>query len=306
MEKNSVFTAVYFSIFHFKLQFMKYKFLFLLLFPALLLQAQPSGNTLTGNINADAKYFVAPAQALINPSAFPEGEQAKRSPLLAGILSAVLPGAGQFYNEDYIKAGAFFVLEAAGIITSISYAQKGDDQTNTFQSFADNHWSVVRYAEWLNRHKGARIQIDANTALKPWQRIISWDSLNAAETSFSHKLEKYGKQQYYEMIGKYPQFSSGWESYGDYAGFDPANPNYNDVPPILQYYSHMRGKANDYYNISSKVVVGLYINHLLSALDAVWSAASFNKHLQVQVRYKEQNRNGFADFGPELKAQWHF
>ena len=63
--------------------------------------------------------------------------------------------AGQVYNEDYWIAGVFVVIEAALITTAVVYDNKGDDQTEYFESYADDYtnpdhnWSVVRYAEWL-------------------------------------------------------------------------------------------------------------------------------------------------------------
>jgi hypothetical protein len=59
------------------------------------------------------------------------------------------------YNEDYWIAGVFVVIEAALITTAVVYDNKGDDQTEYFESYADDYtnpdhnWSVVRYAEWL-------------------------------------------------------------------------------------------------------------------------------------------------------------
>jgi hypothetical protein len=46
----------------------------------------------------------------------------------------------------------------------------------------------------------------------------------------------------------------------------------------------MRGKANDYYNVASKAVIGIYLNHFLSTLDAVWSTAQYNKQISMSFR----------------------
>ncbi len=83
--------------------------------------------------------------------------QNKKSPMLAGILSLLIPGAGEIYSEEYLKAGIFVALEAAVITTAVIYDNKGDDKTTEFQNYADDYtnpdhnWSVVRYAEWLNQ-----------------------------------------------------------------------------------------------------------------------------------------------------------
>lgn len=241
---------------------------------------------LTGNLSADSKIilkeFNSGLYTDINLNISKSDN--KKSPIIAGLLSAALPGAGEFYSESYIKAGVFLALEAALITVAVIYNNKGDNKTKEFENYADNvtdnsGWSVVRYAQWINQYKGKNIQINPNTNLKPWERV-NWEELNAVErqiSGFSHTLARHGEQQYYEMIGKYHQFSPGW---WDFRG----GSNNFEISPSFAYYSGLRGEANNLYNISTKAVVGIYVNHFLSALDAVWSAVSFNKNLAINIR----------------------
>lgn len=258
---------------------------------------------LTGNLQIDLlgdnpMQFALPDSPLDNKVLNPQDTEAShRSPLLAGALSLAVPGAGEFYSESYIKSGIFFAAEVASWIVYFSYTKKGDNQTDFFQNYADDHWSVVRYAEWileyrsqLNPDAGGTIYIDPNSNLKPWQRV-NWEQLNALEraigsrtdvpgSAFSHTLPPYGEQQYYELIGKYPQFNHGW---------DDSDPNtakyYDNLSPRFTYYSGERGKANDFYNIASTAVAIVVVNHILSAIDAAWSASRYNKaHLEVGMR----------------------
>jgi hypothetical protein len=225
-------------------------------------------------------------------------QQKKKSPALAGLLSLVVPGAGEIYNEDYIKAAIFIAVEAAVITTAIIYDNKGDNQTDVFQNYADKEWSVVRYAEWLNQYKDGNISINPDENLPPWERV-NWEQLNEAESRFSHKLPSHGDQQYYEMIGKYYQFSSGWSDYT----FGPDNVN---LSPKFIDYSHMRGKANDYYNVASKAIIGLYINHFLSTLDAVWSSVQYNRQFSVSVRALNIQYAGTSELIPVLRLNYSF
>ncbi|HMU44212.1 MAG TPA: hypothetical protein PKA80_13010, partial [Ignavibacteriaceae bacterium] len=59
-----------------------------------------------------------------------------------------------------------------------------------------------------------------------------------------------------------------------------------------------RGKANDFYNVASKAVVGIYINHFLSTLDAVWSAISFNNNIAMNLRVNNFQFAGRLEFIP--------
>lgn len=223
----------------------------------------------------------------------------KKKPLLNGLISLVLPGAGQFMTESYIEAGIFAALEITAISIAVINDGKGDDQTNTFQKVADDRWSVVKYAEWLNTFKNASIPINPNTALPPWERV-NWDSLNAYESTFSHRLPKHGEQQYYELIGKYHQYSPGWDE------FNPANNNNADIPPIFLSYAVMRGKANDYYNNATKAVLAIYINHFLSAVHAVWATAMYNNNLSVSLQFDENEFRYAGNLSPRLTLKANF
>ncbi len=226
--------------------------------------------------------------------------------LLAGALSFVLPGAGEFYNGDYIRAAIFVAIEAAVITTAVIYNNKGIKQTESFQNYADDyknpdhHWSVVKYAEYLNSQQtdpDKLVQINPDESLPPWERV-NWAQLNAAEQAGNgtHSLPLHGTQQYYELIGKYHEYIPGWTT-----GNDIVNP-----PKEMLDYSKMRGKANDYYNVSSKAVIGIYINHFLSILDAVWLTVNHNKSLAVKMRMEQNYYGDRMDLVPTLKFSLSF
>ena len=264
---------------------------------------------LTGNLKYDSKTLMSnyKEENKVNLSIV---NQSKKSPLLAGLMSLILPGAGEFYTGSYINSAIFLALEAGLIAVAVIYENKGDAKTKEFENYADNvtensGWSVVRYAQWINQHKGKNIQINPNPNLKPWERV-NWNELNAVERElnregqgFTHTLARHGEQQYYEMIGKYHQFSPGW---WDFSG----GSNNSEISPGFAIYSGLRGEANDLYNISTKAVVGIYVNHFLSALDAVWSAVSFNKNLNLQVRMDAvQIADNYKTF-PTLYLKYNF
>lgn len=270
--------------------------------------AQISNNNLefSGNLQTDAKRIVKNYQEPVSQQLIPINED-KKSPVLAGILSLLVPGAGEIYTGEYLRAGIFVALEAAVLTTAVIYDNKGDRKTNEFQDYADaytnpdHNWSVVRYAEWLNQYEitdpNKKININPDESLAPWDRV-NWSELNAAESG-SHKLPPHGEQQYYELIGKYHQYSSGWN---DFTG----GGNKDQVSPNLIYYSQMRGQANDFYSVASTAVVGIYVNHFLSALDAVWSSIQHNKDLSVKLRLENIQLTNRAEFYPALHLSYNF
>ena len=271
----------------------------------LLAQENENGKTqLTGNLSYDSKFilenYTEPAFQLVD-------ESDKKSPVLAGVMSALVPGSGEFYLGDYLKAGIFFAVDVALIATAISYNNQGNTKEDEFKAFADEHWSVVKYANYLIQHRDelnipedAEIPISDDGSLLPWERILDWNALNYAETPFSHHLPPHGDQQYYEEIGKYNQYSSGWDA------FDSQVDGFRDVPQIMKDYAKMRGDANSAYNTASKIVIGVYINHLLSAIDAVWSAHRYNDNLAVNLRVKNIQLADRLELVPTVNFKYNF
>ena len=72
------------------------------------------------------------------------------------------------------------------------------------------------------------------------------------------------------------------------------------------YYSKERGKANDFYNVASTAVIVIVSNHILSALDAAWSAASFNKDLNISSEIKKVDFGFRTFYYPQLNLQYSF
>ena len=269
---------------------------------------------LTGNLSADAKLMLNDFEQPVIPQISLSVEN-KKSPMLAGVLSLLIPGAGEIYTEQYLKAGIFVAIEAAVITTAVVYDGKGNDKTTEFQNYADDYtnddpqtghnWDVIKYVKWLVEYEHNNDQELLNRILKsddpnlpPWDQV-NWAELNAVETG-SHHLPAHGEQQYYELIGKYPQYSPGWND------FNSNDPDYHNVSPNMLFYSGERGKANDFYSVAKTAVIGIYINHFLSALDGVWSATRFNKDLAVKVRLENIQFTNHAEFIPTLYLTYSF
>ncbi|MDP4175354.1 MAG: hypothetical protein Q8933_15370 [Bacteroidota bacterium] len=236
--------------------------------------------------------------------------EAKKSPLLAGFMSIVVPGAGEVYTKQYIKAAAFLAVEVAAIVTSVYYNKKGDDATTEFKDYATAHWSPVRYAEWLNKYasslpggQGApQIPIDPDQNKKPWERV-NFDQIRRVEEMigpFSHRIENYGEQQYYEVIGKYKQFMHGWDTAPDSPEY------YYELPQQIAFSDMFLKPDKTYYKYASTAVAVVVINHLLSAADAIWSASRYNKSITIGMNINQANYAGIIDYYPQLNLSYRF
>jgi hypothetical protein len=230
----------------------------------------------------------------------------EKSPWLAGALSLVIPGLGEVYTKNYVKGAAFFLADVAFWSLAYSYDKKGDQATVDFQNYANLHWSAGRYADWTLNNLAVlnstltRSADSYRVGVFPEDEIdcgppfpcVDWDSLNQMErdiaaapypNGYTHVLPHYNQQQYYELIGKYDEFSRGWDD----ADLSPITTN--DLPlksnsKRFYEYAAMRADANHWYDVAGTYVSIAVINHVLSAADAFWSASKFNKDLRAEVR----------------------
>jgi hypothetical protein len=298
---------------------------------------QPSVH-LTGNANVD--FFgsrISPDNRLgvMSDSSLPEmmlaSPNLEKSPWLAGALSLVVPGLGEVYTKNYLKAAAFFAADVGSLFLAYTYNKKGDRQTDEFQLFANQHYSVVRYANWTVRHLTALNPTIANDSNYYWGRIydgdpplpeeshppfhnVNWAELNALErqvaaspspNGYTHVLPYYNEQQYFELIGKYPEFSRGWDD------SDPNSPLENILPiqstsARFFIYANMRAQANHYYDLAGTWLSIAVINHILSAADAFWSATRYNSALHAEINMQViPTQYGFVPY-TEAKVRFDF
>ena len=233
----------------------------------------------------------------------------EKSPWVASGLSLVVPGTGEFYSNSYLKAGMFVAFEAASWLIAYTYNKKGDRQTGDFQTFANEHYSAWRYAKWTLDNVGTLTNGAHSSADYDPLRdgpdapcnapfaCVNWVELNRMErdissvlitpTGFTHQMPYYGEQQYYELIGKYDQFSRGWDD-ADLRPLAQGDLPIKSNSSLFYQYAAMRAKANNYYDVASTWVSVVVVNHVVSALDAFWSATRFNKSLHADVKMRVQ------------------
>ena len=248
----------------------------------------------------------------------------KKNRWLAGLFSLILPGAGEYYAHSYLKGAIFTVVEAAALTTALIYNHKGDTQTNFFQNYANQNWDVAKYAAWTLNHindipGASNVNPDNyhvfknnvnwktlgnNTDWSKYNSDVNWSELNRLESDlgggYTHQLPYIGNQQYYELIGKYPQYSHGWitSNFGD--------SDYHILTDQFLWYSHQRGLANEYYQTGSTAVVFIYINHFLSVLDAIWTTDRYNNSIALKFRMERENYSDNLQFVPTLHLSVNF
>ena len=226
----------------------------------------------------------------------------RKSPWMAAGLSAVVPGAGEFYANSYVKAGLFLAADLVLWTVASHLNSRGNSQTDYFQNYADAHWSVVAYAKYAISSFNPSVPSDLGTSatwsqlilgdrdgrgLPPWQ-VVDFAMLNRLESAiggyYSHNLPQHGDQQYFEEIGKYPQFNMGWDDANQALSSDYESQKANLTANYL-YYGTQRGESYTYYKRAVTYVSLAILNHLLSAVDAALTANSYNKvHAEMSIQ----------------------
>jgi hypothetical protein len=249
-------------------------------------------------------------------------QQQRYSPLQAALFSAIVPGAGQVYTKCYWQSAAFLGAEVLMWIVYANYENKGDRQTSDFQNYADANWSVVRYANWIRLNYSGYYRDDIfkgaapphDDVSNPWE-YINWSVLNEVEdqigqlattgqlTGFSHDLPPRPDQQYYEEIGKYPQYGGGWNDASSFkpGGFTAGDLLDGNVSPNFLKYSGMRGDANRSYNVATTVSYVIVANHIFSAIEAAWNASRINNRIHLQGHiWPRVIQGGVVEFVPTI------
>jgi hypothetical protein len=284
------------------LRFLPVSFL-LVLMPALM-AAQSDSLRLTGHLGTDLREASRTDPFLLAPASFPPIEPVERdhkSLWLAGGLSALVPGAGQIYAEaPWWRTALYATIEALGWTAYAVYNGRGNHATEEFQNYADAHWDVTRYITWVaaNYQRWSDEQVDKQAAsealsaiylshdqsLHPWERV-DFVQLNRLEKAvhggFSHTLPPYGDQQYYEEIGKYAQYRSGWDDHrfdADTMLYAPEFTTQHNLDYVAD-----REQANRYLGYAVWAVGGLVANHVASMIDAAFAARHYNLSLSTDI-----------------------
>jgi hypothetical protein len=219
-------------------------------------------------------------------------ETGKRSAIQAALYSAVIPGAGQYYSGSIWKAILFAGIEITGWTVYIVSTSKANKQNTQMKAYADANWSERKYWSYLY-YKGKEAgkidssqyeySVDQNEILIDYNADII-NSLRFLETAlgYTHRLPGTKTQQYYEMIVKYlTQFGNAW---GDANFNEIYYGNTNKMTPQMFTYRDLRNDMNGQYDVASAASNVILINHVLSALDAAWTASRYNREITMKIR----------------------
>jgi hypothetical protein len=235
----------------------------------------------------------------------------KKSGIKATLLSALIPGAGEYYAESYWKSALFAAVEVVAWAGYLTYEDKGDTKDVQMRRLGDEGWSEQRYwtkvyilagSNWsgtdvnFEQEPEQGTNVLTNTSIE--ENMSYLRALEAGTTDeipngfkrFTHTLPETKTQQYYEMIYKYlGQFGAGWVELGDNWAYYDGGANLDNLTPDVSSYRSLRNKSNDFYSTAKTMATLVLLNHVASAFDAAFTVKSYNKQVNYSL-YAGQKR----------------
>ncbi|MCC7264834.1 MAG: hypothetical protein IT369_20135 [Candidatus Latescibacteria bacterium] len=199
-----------------------------------------------------------------------------KSPRRAFLLSAIFPGAGEFYAGAPKRAIGFAAVEVLALGAYFTWKGKGDDIEQEFRAVANADWDPVAYLEWRTSTRASRFS-SITHALPCSSFVAEGGALPGSLKDCSGRET----QQYYELIGKYNQFIAGWEDVVRTDSNSPVQPT--DIDSVESFssqkrfaYEIQRDDSNKNLKRASNVLGLILVNHALSAIDAARAARMRN------------------------------
>ncbi len=211
-----------------------------------------------------------------------------RSPQKALFMSLLLPGWGQAYSKSYLKTGLFIALEAGLIAGHLKFKSDGKSKKDDAHAVADKHFDTKRletfYTELRKYGKksnpeGADADIltamnfQSGTTIESHMKVVS-DGIYV-EAGNAHNVQGWS-----DKVGSYnlsnPYFYTGATQLKD-STFVLDGDTYFGESGLQNSYNGMLDESEKDYDYSEAFLIGLVVNHVVSAADAFITAYAYNK-----------------------------
>ncbi|MBM3316918.1 MAG: hypothetical protein FJY75_03605 [Candidatus Eisenbacteria bacterium] len=215
--------------------------------------------------------------AIGSPSPSPPERRGNARALLAALMSAAVPGAGQLRNGAVLRGLGYFVLEVSGWVAYGAFRQSSREKRDEYAAFAGRHWDYERY------HTRAP---DPDSCSVYGCPSGMWSQPSDDEIAAS--LESANRDRFYEYATR-DAYACGWDS-----------------PDSRSIY---RGLWKDRESaLEAKRWTGraIFLNHLVSAADAFIGARSLGLDLGERTQVRMHLRGSPLDVRPEVRLTHRF
>lgn len=181
----------------------------------------------------------------------------------AFLLSLVVPGLGQFYGSGWdvtswtsARATAYAGFEVFAWMQESHYRDLAWDKEDEYRAYADTNWHWREHCSDWNGGDGA-------VTNDPFVYEPGLED-DVYLTTDPEMLE------FYEDIHKLQKWICGWDDYlTDGELVNPESGIWHT--PMQIYYRGMREESNDFFSTADHWRMGIIMNHIVSAFDALLS-----------------------------------
>jgi hypothetical protein len=172
-----------------------------------------------------------------------------RRKYLPVLLSALVPGAGEV-SMGYYKRGIALMAVEAGAWSGYLYKHnQGLDTRDEYEAFADAHWDQGR---WIDNHY--LVYPDVGWTLEELEQRGRDTSGSGVWPGYSPWVSRESdKQHYYENIGKYDWYVSGWADYAPGTTPDDLAPG-GVLSELREEYRDMRHESNTQLDAANRFI----------------------------------------------------
>jgi hypothetical protein len=184
-----------------------------------------------------------------------------RSEGVAVGLSAAVPGLGQAYAGE--RRGLwFFLAEAVGWTTELLYRHRGNEL----------------------RDDSSRLAGSPADSTSAWS-FTRWARATQTDPAQIERLYAVDPEAFYDLIGSDPGYAAGWRDGGN---------------GLRDYFKDLRRDSNARLRAARYVAIGVWVNHLVSAADALRAARMHNLPLTPNLGLRL--KGGWRGRGPSVMA----
>jgi hypothetical protein len=192
------------------------------------------------------------------------------------LYSLLWPGAGEIAMGYYVRGFALAAIEAAAWTGYFKYHDDGLQGREAYEGFADANWAESR---WITSHPAVEGLPPDEQTFENLDLIgrTTWGQSWPGYHTYAPKAEQ--KQNYYENIGKYDWFISGWSDWDPLS--KPANTALRDE------YRAMRKTSNDDLKTADQFIYLSIATRVVSLLDTYLLARRAKKADQARQQGKD-------------------
>ena len=214
-----------------------------------------------------------------------EDRAARVNPGVAFLLSALVPGAGQL-AEGRNRGFAYVGVEALSWIARYSWIDAGNKKEGEYEAYARRHWE---YTAWDS------LASESNPNCEALPPNVSYATARDNLLGF---LEVKNYQHYYEDIGKLEAYRAGWD---DFSCADPGS-----ISPNRAHYRGMREDSNNYLDRARNALTVIFLNHIVSAVDAYRTAKGVRMGLPggAEIKFRVGGSLREPNLGLRVTRKW--